>query len=57
MTTLRQRIADALGWSFEDTLCFSLPSLRELVRPKSNKLADEITQLVKSGEILIGERR
>ncbi len=43
MDTLHQRIASALGWSLADTQGFSLPALRDLVRPVSAALADEIT--------------
>lgn len=46
---LHQRIADALGWTLEQTQSLSFHTLRELVRPVSAKLADEITQAIRSG--------
>jgi len=39
----RERIAKLLGWSVADTQSFSLPALREMVRPLSEKLTHEIT--------------
>jgi hypothetical protein len=41
--TLHKRIAYALNWTEEETHSFSLPALRELVRPISPKLYHEIT--------------
>lgn len=43
MDALRQQIADKLGWTFEETIAFSLPSLRNIVAPISPKLAHEIS--------------
>jgi len=31
--SLHQRIAEALGWTVEQARSFSLPALRDLVRP------------------------
>ena len=45
---LHERIAADLGWSWKDVQSFSLMTLRELV--KSQKLKDEISRLVNSGE-------
>jgi hypothetical protein len=42
-STLHERIAHALGWPLKDATSFSLPALRDLVRPVSPKLAAEIT--------------
>jgi len=44
MNTLHERIAQALGWTLESTQSFSMPALRELVRPVSPKLAAAITE-------------
>lgn len=52
MTSLKSRIAQALGWDLEDTQRFSLQSLRELVRGTHPKLAHEITQQIASGKVL-----
>lgn len=46
--TLHERIALALGWTVEQAKSFSLLSLRDLVRPVSPKLADEITNAINS---------
>lgn len=43
MLTLHERIAKALGWTVAEAQSFSLPTLRELVRPVSPKLALLIT--------------
>lgn len=50
---IHERIARALGWSLADVRSFSLPSLREIVRPVSPKLADEITRIIRTGEHLV----
>ena len=47
--TLRSRIAAALGWSEHDAGTLSLPSLRELVRPVSPKLAAECDAVINGG--------
>jgi hypothetical protein len=44
---LTRRIGDALGWTDEQVHSVSLPSLRELVRPVSPKLAYELTLLIR----------
>lgn len=41
--TLHERIAAVLNWTVEEMRSFSLPALRDLVRPVSPKLAEEIT--------------
>ena len=48
---LHERIAKALGWTVEEARSFSLPALRELVRPVSMKLALEITLQIQGGAI------
>jgi hypothetical protein len=40
--TIHTRVAAALNWSEADARSFSLPALREMVRPVSAKLAHEI---------------
>lgn len=51
-SSLHERIAEALGWTVEDTRSVSYQGLRELVRPVSQKLAAEITGQIHSGEYL-----
>lgn len=46
---LHERIARVLGWTVEQAQSFSLPTLRELVRPVSAKLAHEITLAMQNG--------
>lgn len=53
MNNLHERIADALGWTVEETRGFSLAALRDLVRPVSAKLAHEITVAISSGSVLL----
>lgn len=53
---LRRRVADALGWTVEQTQGFSVPSLRELVRRKHPDLALEIDGVVQRGDHVLGER-
>ena len=43
---LHARIAAVLGWPMKDVQSVSLQSLRDLVRPVSAKLADEISRVV-----------
>jgi len=52
---LHLRIAEALGWTEEETRSFSLPTLRALVRTVSPKLAHEITLVMRSDAYIIGE--
>lgn len=48
--SLHERIA--LEWPVENTQSFSLAALRDLVRPVSPKLADEISLVIASGSHL-----
>jgi hypothetical protein len=48
---LHERIAKVLGWTVEEAKSFSLPALREVVRPVSMKLAYEITLQIQFGSI------
>jgi hypothetical protein len=54
---LHTRIAERLGWTEEQAKSFSLPALREMVRPLSNKLVYLIDQQIRTGEVILGERR
>lgn len=47
---LRERIANVLGWTVEETNQFSLATLREMVREKSPKLAHLISDVIARGE-------
>ena len=51
--SLHARIAGALGWTIEETRQFSLVALRDLVRPVDPKLADEISEVVQSGRVIL----
>lgn len=50
MEALREQIAQALGWSVEQTNGFSLAMLREMVREKHPELAKEIATVIRNGE-------
>lgn len=50
--TLHERIALALGWTVADVQSFSMPALRDLVRPVSQKLAHEISEHIRTGGVL-----
>jgi len=50
---LHERIAKALGWTVEEARSFSLPALREVVRPVSMKLAHELTVAIETGSYLV----
>lgn len=52
MDALRQQIADKLGWTLEETMQFSLPSLRNIVAPISPKLAHEISCAMQGPEYI-----
>lgn len=45
---LRERIAATLGWTVQETMMFSIPTLREMVRGKSEKLTHECTLFIAS---------
>lgn len=44
MSELHKQIASVLGWTVAETKSYSLPALRDLVRPVNEKLAHEITE-------------
>jgi hypothetical protein len=46
---LRVRIAKALGWTQAEVGQFSLPALREMVRPVDPKLAERISEVIAGG--------
>lgn len=52
---LHQRIAEALGWTEEEAKSFSLPTIRECVRPVNPKLAHEITLVMHTDAYYLGE--
>lgn len=54
MADLHARIAKLLDWPVEDARSFSLLTLRDLAAPLSPELANEITRVVCSGEVLRG---
>lgn len=47
-SALHARIAAALGWTDVEVRSFSLLTLRDIVRPTSQKLAHEIDCVLKS---------
>lgn len=53
MNALHERIAAALGWSLTDVQSLSILSLREMVRPVSEKLAAELTAMHASGSHIV----
>ena len=55
--SLHARIAKALGWTEAEVKSFSFQALREIVRPVDPKLADELSEELRSGRYIIGERR
>lgn len=54
---LRERIAEALGWSVQDTLSFNHAQLRELVKAVSPKLAHELSVIIRTGDGLVRSRK
>lgn len=48
---LHERIAEALGWTTAAAQSFSMHTLRDLVRPVSPALAEEITAAIASGSV------
>jgi hypothetical protein len=52
---LHQRIANALGWTVEDTQKFNLHMLREMVRDKDSELARDISVCIRTGNHIFGE--
>ena len=48
-STLHTRIAEALGWTEAEVKSVSFQSLRDIVRPVSRKLADEIDWAIRTG--------
>lgn len=52
---LRQRVADALGWTVEDTEKFSIIALRDFLPASKHKLKHELDLILRSGSHIIGE--
>ncbi len=55
--SLHERAARALGWSVADTQSMSLAALRDVVRPVSPALAEEMSRKIQSGSHIVGARR
>lgn len=47
---LRERIAEALGWTVRDTTTFSLPTLLAFLRPVNKELATELAKVIENEE-------
>ncbi len=52
---LHARIAEALGWTEDQTKQFSLQALRDLLRPTSPKLVAELDSAIRTGGYIVGE--
>jgi len=46
---MHERIAKALGWEVKEVQSFSLQTVRELVRRVDPALAEEISEVVRTG--------
>lgn len=57
VSDLHERIVAALGcgWTVEDAKSFSLPALREVVRPVSPALAREISEIIAKGWSVVAQ--
>jgi len=55
VSDLHKRIAEAVGWTEEEAKSFSLPALREVVRPVDAKLAYEISVVMNSPSYVVEE--
>lgn len=51
---MHEKIAKALGWTVSETQTFSLPTLRDLVRPVDPELAQEISNVIQRGSHIVG---
>jgi len=51
---MTERVAKVLGWTEAEVQSFSLPTLREVVRRVSPKLAYEITQVMRGPDYYLG---
>jgi hypothetical protein len=51
--TLHKRIAEALGWTVEETQSFDLAALRDLVRSTHPKLAYVISDVIQRGDHIL----
>lgn len=51
---MRARVAQVLGWTLDDTMGFSAPTLREMVRGKDAALTAELTALIHGGGHILG---
>ena len=54
---IRSRAAQLLGWTPAEVGQFSLLMLRELVKDRDPKLAEEISATVAGGHYIFGERQ
>jgi hypothetical protein len=55
--SLAIRIAKQLNWSLAQVQSFSLPALRDLVRPVNPTLANEISHVIQKAEHVAPRRR
>jgi hypothetical protein len=56
-STLHTRIAEALGWTEAEVKSVSFQSLRDIVRPISQKLANELEAAIRTGSYLKEKRQ
>ena len=52
-----KRICELLSWSRNDVMSMSLQSLREFVRPMSDKLCAELDGTIRSGNVIAGRKK
>lgn len=57
MKNVRARAAKVLGWTELEVASFSLPTIREIVRERSPKLAADITEAIRAGTVGLGKKR
>ena len=55
MDPIHERAAELLGWTVTECRSFSLAMLRDIVRDRDRKLADDISAVIDGGQHIMGE--
>lgn len=55
VTDIHERAAELLGWTVAECRSFSLAMLRDVVRGRDQRLADDISAVIDGGQHIMGE--
>ena len=55
VSDIHERAAELLGWTVAECRSFNLVMLRDIVRGRDQKLADDISTVIDGGQHIMGE--